>query len=620
MTSRHDIAAAAAVGTAYGLWGGLAVPASALYRLGEPLSVALWHHAPAIADALEPASRAIPPFVLTALGPGAALVTAVLLLPRRPAMGAAALLGSASWGLAPLRDVVDVVLSSPNLTIDFSSLADFYGGSLIAGGLSLLPLAIPAIRKSLIIAPIRRARNTRRDATAGWAPPELVRHLAAAGGMPLGRVGRDILRYPSRDPSEILYQGHHFIIAATRSGKGVGAVIPAILDHTGPVTCIDIKGENFAVCRAAREAMGYKVVALNPFNVLELGGISLNPLDFISRDDMDSGAGALAVSLIREEAGTGGADHFIRLARALVAAAIEVVMTVAEPHDRHLVTVLDVICGPGAANAFAEWIKSPDLCGGRPARAVASFMGHDTKERDMVISTVRANIGFIGGDKMQSFFTASQNNMVPDDLLNGKTDVFIIMPLEQITAQQNFFRLVVSLFVNTIIGSKARKLSSSMLMVLDEFPVLGAMDQIKDLFTIGAGSNIQLLTIAQDIARLRDVWGHNGAQSLLAQSASIRVLGLGAGDIDTAKFVSELLPRIAIRREGTSFDGADVTMDRANYSESDKPLMTPDEILKMPSGKGLCILRGHNPVMTDKIVYYKDRNYQQRAGKNPYSP
>jgi len=614
---------AATVAAAWSAWAALALPSAAQWHAGDGATRALWRLAPALAAGLEPLSRPIPAALLDAAGPAAALLTAGIALRRHPAWGAALLLGSASWGLAPAHDATAALLADlptafQHLPFALEWLKEAHFPSLAIGLAALLPLALPPLQKSLIVAPWRRAINTHHDASTGWAPAALVRHMARGNGMPLGRIGRKILRYPGNDPTGTLYQGHHFIIAATRSGKGVGAVIPAILDHDGPVCCVDIKGENYAICKEAREAAGYSVFALNPFDVLGLGGASLNPLDFIPSYAADTGAAALAVALIREEPGAGGGDHFVRLARALVAAAIEVVLTVAEPPERHLVTVLDLVCGPGAADAFAAWIATPDLCGGRPARAVASFMGKDTKERDMVISTVRANMGFIGGEAMQKFFKAADNKLMSDHVLNGRTDIFIIMPLEQIAAQQNFFRLIVSLLVNTIMGSKNRKLSTAMLMVLDEFPVLGAMEQIKDLFTIGAGSNIQLLTIVQDIARLRDVWGYNGAQSLLAQAATIRILGLGAGDIDTARLVSDLLPRIDIRKESTSFDGADITMDRAQYNEREKPLMTADEVLKMPSDKGICLIRGHNPMRFKKIQYFHDRHYAARAGVNPY--
>lgn len=61
------------------------------------------------------------------------------------------------------------------------------------------------------------------------------------------------------------------------------------------------------------------------------------------------------------------------------------------------------------------------------------------------------------------------------------------------------------------------------------------------------------------------------------------------------------MPKIPVRREGTSFDGADITPDRANYVESDKPLMDATDILTMPKDKLLCLLRGYNPLLATRV-------------------
>src|SRR5216684_3014130 len=60
-----------------------------------------------------------------------------------------------------------------------------------------------------------------------------------AGPLLLGREGRKLLRLAG--------EGHILTVAPTRSGKGVSAVIPNLLDHPGSIIATDPKGENFAV-------------------------------------------------------------------------------------------------------------------------------------------------------------------------------------------------------------------------------------------------------------------------------------------------------------------------------------------------------------------------------------
>ena len=96
-------------------------------------------------------------------------------------------------------------------------------------------------------------------------------------GRIVGRKAGRLLRYDG--------DGHLVTLAPTRSGKGVSAVIPNLLDHPGSVVVTDIKGENYAVTamRRARD-LGQQVHALDPFGAAG-GRACYNPLDVIDRQN-----------------------------------------------------------------------------------------------------------------------------------------------------------------------------------------------------------------------------------------------------------------------------------------------------------------------------------------------
>lgn len=114
---------------------------------------------------------------------------------------------------------------------------------------------------------------------AGWMKPADVRYLASnKTGMLLAIHDGKLLRYKKND-AKGWRGGHHLVIAGTRGGKGVSAVIPAILGHQGPAVVLDVKGENFAVTRRYRASSGRRVAVLNPFSVVEATQDRFNPLD-----------------------------------------------------------------------------------------------------------------------------------------------------------------------------------------------------------------------------------------------------------------------------------------------------------------------------------------------------
>jgi hypothetical protein len=54
--------------------------------------------------------------------------------------------------------------------------------------------------------------------------------------------------------------GHMLTCAPTGAGKGIGAVIPNLLDYPGSAFVLDLKGENYAVTARARR-VGFNMVS-----------------------------------------------------------------------------------------------------------------------------------------------------------------------------------------------------------------------------------------------------------------------------------------------------------------------------------------------------------------------
>src|ERR1700735_1217319 len=103
-----------------------------------------------------------------------------------------------------------------------------------------------------------RAREARTAATFGsarWATPSEIRAagLTAPDGVVLGKVGRSYLRHDGPE--------HVLCFAPTRSGKGVGLVVPTLLTWPGSCIVHDIKGENWHLTSGFRERHGRSLLS-----------------------------------------------------------------------------------------------------------------------------------------------------------------------------------------------------------------------------------------------------------------------------------------------------------------------------------------------------------------------
>ena len=98
----------------------------------------------------------------------------------------------------------------------------------------------------------RRAANQRSDllGSARFGDRADVRKLEANGDLLIGRSAKSgkLLHYDGA--------AHLLTMAPTRSGKGVGTIIPNLLLLDRSVICIDPKGENARVTARARAAKG----------------------------------------------------------------------------------------------------------------------------------------------------------------------------------------------------------------------------------------------------------------------------------------------------------------------------------------------------------------------------
>ena len=145
--------------------------------------------------------------------------------------------------------------------------------ALIAIGPRLLPGRLRRVWAALFAPP-----TTHGSAYFGGASDAAAyRHLkpaATADALALGDLPNT-----SRGRGRFYHEGHILTCATTGAGKGIGAVIPNLIDYPGSAFVLDLKGENYAVTARARRAAGQDVFLIDPFAVTGAAGHALNWLD-----------------------------------------------------------------------------------------------------------------------------------------------------------------------------------------------------------------------------------------------------------------------------------------------------------------------------------------------------
>lgn len=436
---------------------------------------------------------------------------------------------------------------------------------------------------------------------------QLKQLTANATGLPLGLHGGKVVRYVKNDDRGWL-GGHHAVIAGTRGGKSVSALVPAILDHAGPVVALDIKGELATITGARRAKLGRRVVVLDPFRTTSIKGFGYNPLSFIRPDHRDRDAAVIADGLVMSETGDGA--HFADRARDCLQTAIEVVHELEGPKG-NLHDVRRLVLSATFSDTLVAWAKTPALAGGRAAELAGSFLQMGDKERGAIISTVARALKWTAAQHMRAFL-ATEKGLNLDLLLRGDTDLFIVVPLDQVGPQAGFLRLLTNQLLALVVQQDGRgKAEKTVLFVADEFTRLGFMQRVVDIATVAAGMSLETIFVLQDRGSLEAVYGQYAADTILGSCATTRVFNLGRADLRTAKWISDSSGHKTLLSEGKTYQSA--TRDHStNNSETKENLLSVSDILELPSSQMVCMIRGKSPAKMDRILAHEHEHYRRK--------
>ena len=471
----------------------------------------------------------------------------------------------------------------------------------------------------LIVDPIRSHARTNRDSDKGpwvgnWMRPERVKELAANfSGLPLGLHRGNILRY-NPNSKRGWRAGHHMVVAGTRAGKGVSCILPAIIDHPGPVVVIDIKGENFAVCRRHRASLGRKQIVLNPFGVIEEKTNCFDPMSYLrSGKNLQRDIATLCEGLIKPEIAEETA-WISNGARQILEAAMELVMTEGDADDRSLLAVENLVLGPKALDTFAAWQDADDdLCNGRIAKAGAKICGMGDRQRGAVLDCLSENLEWLKFDHVRNMLLKSDFTI--DDLLDDKVDLFLVVPQDMSEKLSNFMRVMMTLALGAVTRQDGRRQAKArILAVLDEFTRLGKMEKVLEIATIAAGGGVEAIFVVQDRGTLDHVYTEDGANTLLGSCATTRIFGIGRADGKTAHWAEEQLPFKTVIRESKSQRGGKEDISR---SETRERLMDAPSLQQMPVIRMLCLISSNPPLLIDQIISHNHRDYRRKLDSNP---
>jgi type IV secretion system protein VirD4 len=444
--------------------------------------------------------------------------------------------------------------------------------------------------------------------TAHWAKSRDLKQadLFGSDGIVLGRHRGAMLRHRT--------DKHLLTLAPNRAGKGVSAIIPNLLTWPGSVVVIDPKGENAIVTARRRREMGQAVHVLDPWGITGLTCGRFNPLLALTPDSVDliEDATLLADGLVLP--GTKADDEFWNgEARSLIAGLLMHIVTTELPENRHLGTLREILTlGEKEFADLLEDMIDNHAAHGLVARTAQRLMQKTDRERSGVISTAQAQTHFLDSPRMTDVLGASSFD--PSDLKSGGMTIFLVLPADRLSTHGRWLRLIIGLCLSALTRDR-RTPAHTVLFMLDEFAALGRLQAVETAMGLLAGYGVLLWPMLQDLSQLQDLYPSRW-RSFLANAGVVQAFGVN--DMGTAEYLSKMLGQrtVTVRHTGRSGE-TELSRGSENYAPAARPLLMPQEILRLPPGQELLFLQGKPPILADRVRYFADKEFVGMFDRNP---
>lgn len=446
---------------------------------------------------------------------------------------------------------------------------------------------------------------------------------------------------------EIAYLRHngpeHLIaFAPTRSGKGVGLILPTLLSWKESCFVIDIKGENYALSAGWRKQYAKNVVLKFDPTDIHGNGARFNPLEEIRLgteheiQDVQN-----IVTMVVDPDGTGLNDHWQKTGSALLVGAILHSLYVDKKTGKKttLKDISDLLSDPErpfdkVLNEMLTTNHKEDGPHDVIAKSAREMLNKAPNEASGVLSTALSYLSLYR-DPIVAKNTSTSDFRIRD-LMNHENPVslYLIVPPSDISRINPLTRLIVNQVIRTLTSEKVhfeegratKNYKHRLLLQLDEFPALGKLEIFEESLAYIAGYGLKAYIIVQDLEQLYKKYKKTES---IVSNCHVRI-AYAPNKIETAEALSRMLGYTTIVKESVSESGKTWAILGGSYSRSyqevKRPLLTPDEVMRLPGpkksatgdieepGDMIIAISGKQPIYGKQILHFKD-NYFLAASK-----
>jgi type IV secretion system protein VirD4 len=446
----------------------------------------------------------------------------------------------------------------------------------------------------------------------------------------------------------LVFGGSQFVIlsAPTRSGKGVGVVIPNLLNWSESVVVQDIKLENYNLTAGFREKHGQKCYLFNPF-AEDKRTTRYNPLEYVRDAEFRVGdLIAIGESFFSSGGGGKGEDAFFNdQARNLfvglglyLCETPELPRTIGEmlrqssgkgmPLKTYLEGIINarnyIVDEEGNRQGERPWKEGDPGLPPLSSECVDSlnrFLSITGNTASSVIASFNSPLGIWQNPIVDA--ATSANDFDLRNVRKERMSIYLGITPDHLNEAGRLLNLFWSQLVNLNTKELPQdnpELKYQCLLLEDEFTAPGRISIIAKSVAYMAGYGLRLLTIIQSQAQLEGVYGKEDARTLVTNHA-LQILYAPREQRDANEY-SEILGYETVKGMSTSRSIGGRSGGGRNESTSDqrRALMLPQELKELGLWKEIVILENCKPILCDKVKYFEDPVFTARLLPTPEIP
>ncbi|MGR4875266.1 type IV secretory system conjugative DNA transfer family protein [Pseudoxanthomonas sp. LARHCG66] len=476
----------------------------------------------------------------------------------------------------------------------------------IAGGLMLLAWAALVV----MLFKLRSHRNLHgRARFAGMVDVARKGFLGSRDdGIVVGQLNGKLLRLP----------GQQFVILAapTRSGKGVGVVIPNLLDYRESAVVLDIKQENFDLTSGWRQSIGHEVYLFNPF-AEDRRTHRWNPMTYVSPDPAFRVSDLQSIAAMLYPDADDKDKFWVSQARN---AFLAFSLYLFERYERDrsaekptLGAVLRVASGDGGElKPYLQKLVQAPFLSSHAQTAFAGLLSQADVTFASIIGSFREPLNPWLNPVLDAATSADDFRL--DDVRRRRMTIYVGIQPNKLAES----RLIVNLFFSQLINVNTKvlpqndaSLKHQCLLLMDEFTAIGRVDIIAKAVAYMAGYNLRLLPIIQSMAQLDAVYGKEVSRTIITNHA-LQIIYAPREQQDANDY-SEMLGYTTIRRRARTRSHGQGRNVSDNEVLEKRALMLPQELKAMGPEKEIVLYEGlAHPILCRKVRYYQDGYFTRR--------